>query len=65
MVQNREALGLEGDALAAYNIQNEAFIEAAKDIKKARAISRKALASFIRTINRKNSSRAQAFSKFI
>jgi len=28
-----------------------AFIEAIKDIKKAKAISRKALASFIRTIN--------------
>ena len=39
MVQNGEALGLEGDTLVAYDIQNAAFLKAVKDIEKTRAIS--------------------------
>jgi hypothetical protein len=39
MVQSREALGLEGNILKEYNTQNAAFINAMKEVKKAKAIS--------------------------
>jgi len=54
MVQDREALRLKGDTLAAYNIQNKAFLKAAKDVEKAKAVSCKALVKLIKTLDKKS-----------
>jgi hypothetical protein len=39
MVQSGEALGLEGDVLKEYNTQNATFINAVKEVEKAKAVS--------------------------
>ena len=61
-MQSKEAFRLTRNALKAYNIQNKAFFKAAKSVEKNKAISYKALAGFIKNVNKKDFSRAQAFS---